>query len=67
MTSRIQCPSCGCSDLRVYMTRQRARYVQRTRECRHCGRRIVTREMVTAQKTEARAAKSPHMDNPDTE
>jgi transcriptional regulator NrdR family protein len=38
------CPKCGCADLRVMYTRHRVGVVLRARDCRHCGRRIITRE-----------------------
>lgn len=40
----LECPSCGCRDLRVYYTRPRHKYILRVRLCRHCGRKIATRE-----------------------
>ena len=40
----IACPKCGCRHLPVRYTRQRAGFIQRVRECRHCGRRLITRE-----------------------
>ena len=46
----INCPRCGCSDLRVYYTRRKPNgTIMRSRECRHCGRRIVTRERAVGQ------------------
>ena len=41
----IRCPACGCGHWRVIYTRPSSgsRLVRR-RECRHCGRRIVTYE-----------------------
>jgi transcription elongation factor Elf1 len=40
----LECRHCGCRDLRVLYTRQRPRSIMRVRVCRHCGRRVVTRE-----------------------
>ena len=40
----LECRGCGCRDLRVLYTRYRARSIVRVRSCRHCGRRLVTRE-----------------------
>lgn len=40
----IECPRCGCRDLRVYNTRRVGRVVRRIRVCRHCGRRVITTE-----------------------
>jgi len=40
----LECPKCGCRHLLVAYTRQGDKYVQRVRHCRHCGKRIVTRE-----------------------
>ncbi len=43
----LRCPDCGCRDLRVVYTRQRSHgRVVRCRQCRHCGRRLVTTEKV---------------------
>lgn len=41
----IMCPRCGCRHFEVLETRKvfGAR-IRRRRECRHCGRRIVTHE-----------------------
>ena len=45
----IECPDCGCCDLRVVMTRTRqvVGRIRRVRECRHCGKRITTYERVS--------------------
>lgn len=43
----LSCPTCGCRHLPVYYTRQHSGRVTRCRECRHCGRRILTHERVT--------------------
>ena len=40
----LECRGCGCRDLRVLYTRYRAGSIVRVRACRHCGRRLVTRE-----------------------
>lgn len=40
----ISCPVCGCRDLPVYYTRERESGIMRVRQCRHCGRKIVTHE-----------------------
>ncbi|MFW5832857.1 MAG: hypothetical protein ACOCYE_02015 [Pseudomonadota bacterium] len=44
MSDRLACPKCGCAHLPVRYTRHRDGYTQRVRECRHCQRRIITRE-----------------------
>jgi DNA-directed RNA polymerase subunit M/transcription elongation factor TFIIS len=41
---RISCPRCGCQHLPVLYTRHRNGGTERFRECRHCGKRIRTRE-----------------------
>lgn len=41
----IECPRCGCAWVPVLWTRDRAGIRVRRRECRHCGRRFVTREI----------------------
>lgn len=38
------CFTCGCRHFYVVYTRPRRGYILRVRACRHCGRRIVTRE-----------------------
>ncbi len=40
----IVCPRCGCRHFRVVYTRRKPSVIMRLRECRHCGRRIVTKE-----------------------
>jgi hypothetical protein len=45
----ILCPRCGCPDLRVYRTSRRERSRVRVRICRHCGRRVQTREQIRCQ------------------
>jgi hypothetical protein len=42
----IMCDGCGCYDTRVYRTvnDEERRVVRRVRVCRHCGRKILTRE-----------------------
>ena len=40
----LACPKCGCRHLIVVYTRERLGCILRMRECRHCGRRIPTRE-----------------------
>ncbi len=45
-TRGLECPRCGCRHLFVIWTRRRGDRVLRRRECRHCGRRVVTSERV---------------------
>jgi len=40
----IACRDCGCRDWRVNYTRQGNGEVKRQKICRHCGRRMMTRE-----------------------
>ena len=40
----LVCPKCGCRHLLVVYTRPQAGGILRVRSCRHCGKRIVTRE-----------------------
>lgn len=40
----LQCPKCGCRHLPVWYTRKRPGHILRVRRCRHCGRRVTTRE-----------------------
>ena len=42
----LQCVKCGCRHLPVLYTRPRTGYIERVRECRHCGTRKRTREKV---------------------
>lgn len=42
----LVCPRCGCQDFRVlYLQHLPGGVLRRRRECRHCGRRITTREV----------------------
>lgn len=38
------CPRCGCRHLPVVYTRPKVGGILRVRQCRHCGKRISTRE-----------------------
>ena len=40
----VVCRHCGCRHLPVNYTRHHRGFILRVRECRHCGRRPVTRE-----------------------
>lgn len=40
----VACRRCGCRHLPVYYTRRQNGCIMRVRECRNCGRRLVTRE-----------------------
>lgn len=40
----LRCSQCGCGHFEVVYTRQRKNAIIRRRECRHCGRRITTKE-----------------------
>jgi len=42
----MECPNCGCGDLRVVKTVSVTGQIRRRRECRHCGRRITTSEKI---------------------
>jgi transcriptional regulator NrdR family protein len=42
----LECPRCGCRHFRVIYTRPRNGSILRRKECRHCGRRVVTRERI---------------------
>lgn len=44
----IKCPDCDCPHLPVYYTRHRDGATIRVRHCRHCGRRVITRERAAA-------------------
>jgi transcriptional regulator NrdR family protein len=44
----LACPKCGCKHFRVIYTRRAlGGKIVRSRECRHCGRRVITYERVT--------------------
>jgi uncharacterized protein YlaI len=38
----LVCDKCGCMDFRTYATKQLSIGVQRYRQCRNCGRKVVT-------------------------
>ena len=40
----LVCPKCGCRHLLVVYTRPKLEHVLRVRACRHCGKRMMTRE-----------------------
>lgn len=43
----LVCPHCACRHFRViYLQRRPNGVLMRRRECRHCGRRITTREHI---------------------
>ena len=43
----LECPECGCRDLRPCRSRSGDGEIQRRRECRHCGKRIIVVEVPT--------------------
>jgi transcriptional regulator NrdR family protein len=43
----LVCPKCGCRHFRVIYTRRTwGGKIMRSRECQHCGRRVITYEHV---------------------
>lgn len=42
----LECPKCGCRELRAYYTRKRPGHILRKRICRHCGREVTTHEKI---------------------
>jgi transcriptional regulator NrdR family protein len=43
----LECPNCGCAHFRVLYTRRAVGgRLLRRRECRYCGRRVTTYEVV---------------------
>ena len=40
----MECPNCGCRDLRTYRTMPLAKAIRRYKRCRHCGRSVTTLE-----------------------
>lgn len=47
----IPCPRCGCCDLRTVRTMRVGRHIRRYKVCRHCGRRLVTCEQATGDRS----------------
>lgn len=45
----IRCRRCGCRHLDVVYTRHRWYGIVRSRRCRYCGYRIITRERLIGQ------------------
>ena len=41
----LVCRQCGCRHFEVLYTRRRPGSIMRVRQCRHCGKRMVTREV----------------------
>jgi DNA-directed RNA polymerase subunit RPC12/RpoP len=42
----VVCPRCACADLRVLNTRNAHGRIIRYRQCRHCGHRLTTYEVI---------------------
>lgn len=42
----LECPRCACRHLPVLYTRYRPKKIVRVRQCRHCGRRVITYEAI---------------------
>ena len=40
----LECRACGCRHFEVLYTRPRPGGIMRVRQCRHCGKRLMTRE-----------------------
>jgi hypothetical protein len=40
----LECRGCGCHHFEVLYTRPRLGGIMRVRQCRYCGKRLVTRE-----------------------
>jgi hypothetical protein len=55
----VLCPRCGCADLRVRNTRYSMGRIVRYRECRHCGRRVTTYEVLPSMLASSEATDSP--------
>lgn len=47
----LTCPGCGCRHWSVIYVRYKRDLIVRRRECRNCGRRILTYEKTTAEPT----------------
>jgi transcriptional regulator NrdR family protein len=44
----IECPRCGCRHFIAIGARITSNAIVRRRECRYCGRRMTTREQISA-------------------
>jgi len=42
----LECPECGCHHFDTVYTRHHAGSVRRRKQCRNCGKRILTRERI---------------------
>ncbi|MCG3181854.1 MAG: hypothetical protein BIFFINMI_04289 [Phycisphaerae bacterium] len=42
----LVCRACGCRHFHTVYTRPRDGYILRRKECRNCGRRVMTREQI---------------------
>jgi transcriptional regulator NrdR family protein len=42
----LTCPQCGCRHFSVVYTRPRAEKIVRRKQCRNCGRHVLTYERV---------------------
>lgn len=45
----LECPQCGCKDLRTIRTTKMRNKIHRRKECRHCGRRVMSVEVIPDQ------------------
>ena len=45
----LECPACGCVDLKTTHTERLRRCTRRRKVCRHCGKRIVSTERLHPQ------------------
>jgi transcriptional regulator NrdR family protein len=62
-TLGVECPKCGCKHLPVLYTRQQLKKTLRYRECRNCGRRVITCEEVYCSTTKPRRKNASPVDN----
>jgi hypothetical protein len=46
----LECPRCGCCDLRVTRTVRMQSRIRRERSCRHCGRRVISYEHLAGER-----------------
>lgn len=46
----LECPKCGCRDLRAMRTKKMPRRIMRQRRCRLCGRVVTSYEYLAGEK-----------------
>ena len=60
----LECPACGCRHLPVLYTRRHVKRIKRVRQCRNCGRRVISYERIPdlpVRGTQTGGAKEPYV------